>query len=118
MSELTKQTLLQSADMAAVTDLVAKAWPHLSDEEEQELCLEAIYELLAFSAPKPDNFVLLGDDQKAQHEIDVDMVLITIDFTDLEKLIFDNGANEARFRSQVGDINSKSNKKIYRALFG
>lgn len=117
MSELTKQSLLQHTDAHTIINAIAKAWPQLSDEDEQELCLENIYDLLANTAPTPENFSLLTNDEKAQHEIDVDMVLITIDFEDLEKLIFDDGENELYFWSLVGDRSDKRNKKIFTALF-
>ena len=117
MSELTKQSLLQHADMHSIIDVIAKAWPQLADEDEQELCLETIYDLLADTAQKPENFSLLSSDDKAQYEIDVDMVLITIDFKDLAKLIFDDGENERYFWSLVGDRSDKKNKKVYKILF-
>ncbi|MEN8148168.1 MAG: hypothetical protein ABFR02_11200, partial [Campylobacterota bacterium] len=108
MSELTKQSLLQHADARSIIDVIAKAWQQLLDEDEQELCLETVYDLLADTAPKPENFSLLTNDEKAQHEIDVDMLLITIDFEDLGKVIFDDGDNELYFWSLVG---SRSDKK-------
>ena len=117
MSELTKQSLLEHADTHTIINAIAKAWPHLLDEDEQELCLENIYDLIADTAPKLANFSLLTNDEKAQHEIDVDMLLITIDFEDLEKLIFDDGENELYFWSLVGDRSDKKNKKIFTALF-
>ncbi len=117
MSELTKQSLLQHADKKAIIDVIVKAWPQLSDEEQQELCLESVYELLADTAPQPADFSLLSNDEKAQYEIDVDMVLITIDFKDIGTLIFDDGENELYFWSLVGSRSDKKNKKIYQALF-
>ena len=117
MSELTKQSLLQHADTHSITDVIAKAWPQLLDEDEQELSLESIYDILATTAPRPENFSLLSNDEKAQHEIDVDMLLITIDFEDIGKLIFDNGENELYFWSLVGDKSDKKNKKVYKTLF-
>ncbi|MDA3947047.1 MAG: hypothetical protein PF439_10255 [Helicobacteraceae bacterium] len=117
MSELTKQSLLQSADTEAIINVIAGAWPRLSDEDEQEICLETVYDLLAATAPQPGNFNLLSNDDKAQYEIDVDMLLITIDFDDLRSLIFDDGENEYYFWSHVGDRSDKTNKKIYTALF-
>lgn len=103
--------------MQAIIDEIAKAWPQLLNEEAQELCLESIYELLADSTPTPKNFSLMSNDEKAQYEIDIDMVLITIDFEDLGKLIFDDGENELYFWSLVGDRSDKKNKKIFTALF-
>ena len=117
MSKLTKQSLLQHANTHVIINAIAKAWPHLLDEDERELCLENIYDLLANTSPKPENFSLLSNDDKAQHEIDVDMLLITIDFKDIEKLIFDDGENESYFWSKVGDRSDKKNKKVFTALF-
>jgi len=117
MSTLTKQSLLQHADLHSIIDAIAIAWPQLLDEDDQELCLENIYDLLAQVAPKPDNFSLLDNDAKAQHEIDVDMLLITIDFKDIGQLIFDNENNESLFWSNVGDRNDKKNIKIFSKLF-
>ncbi len=117
MSTPTKQSLLDHADRHAIIDVLTKAWPQLIDEDEQEECLESIYELLADTAPQPENFSLLSNDEKAQYEIDVDMVLITIDFEDLGKLIFDDGENELYFWSLVGDRSDKKNKKAFTALF-
>ena len=117
MSELTKQSLLQHADMHSIIDVITKAWPHLLDEDEQELCLETIYDLLADTAPKQENFMLSSSDEKAQHEIDVDMLLITIDFDDIGKLVFDGRENESYFLSVVGDKDDKKNRKIFTSLF-
>ncbi|MGB5964380.1 MAG: hypothetical protein WBF77_03000 [Sulfurimonadaceae bacterium] len=117
MSELTKQSLLRHADAHSVIDVIAGTWQELLDEEEQELCLETVYDLLANRVPKPENFSLLSSDEKAQHEIDVDMLLITIDFNDLGKVIFDNAENENHFWSLVGNKDDKKNKKIFTALF-
>ncbi len=118
MSELTKQALLSHADVHSIIDVLARAWPKLLDEDEQELCLETIYDLLANTAPKPENFSLLSSDEKAQHEIDVDMLLITVDFKDIEEIIFDSGENERDFWSLIGERREKKNKKIFTALFG
>ena len=117
MSELTKQSLLQDADVHSIIDITAKAWPQLLDEDEQELCLESIYDLLANTALKPDNFSLLTNDEKAQHEIDVDMLLITIDFKDIREIIFSSRENESYFWSAVGNRDDKKNKKIFTSLF-
>ncbi len=117
MSTLSKQFLLEHADTHAIINIITKMWQKLSNEEEQELCLETIYELLADKAPIPEDFSLLSNDDKAQYEIDIDMVLITIDFNDLAKLIFDDGENELYFWSLVGDRSDKKNKKIFTALF-
>ncbi len=117
MNRLTKKQLLQSTDSREITKTLIDFWPGLLDEEQRELCLESIYELLADNAPLPDNFNLLSNDEKAQYEIDVDMLLITIDYYDLKTLIFDDGENELYFWSNVGDRSDKTNKKIYKALF-
>ena len=117
MSTPTKQSLLEHADTHAIIDVLTKAWPQLIDNNVQELCLESIYEQLADSTPTPENFSLMSNDEKAQYEIDIDMVLITIDFKDLEKLIFDDGENELYFWSLVGDRSDKTNKKVFTALF-
>ena len=117
MSELTKQSLLQHADIHDIINEIVKVWSQLTDEDERELCLENIYDLLANTSPKPENFSLLSNDDKAQHEIDVDMLLITIDFKDIEKLIFDDSENESYFWSKVGDRSDKKNKKVFTALF-
>ena len=117
MSQLSKQSLLQQADVHAIIDALAQSWPYLLDEEEQELCLETIYDLLAQTAPKPENFALLSNDEKAQHEIDVDMLLITIDFPDIGELIFDNGENEHYFWLVIEAKGSSDTKKTIAALF-
>lgn len=117
MSQLSKQSLLQQADVHSIIDALAQAWPTLLDEEQQELCLETIYDLLAQTAPKPENFSLLSNDDKAQHEIDVDMLLITIDFPDLKELIFDNGENEHYFWLVVDAKYDINTKQIIAALF-
>ena len=117
MSELTKQTLLQHASTHAIIDLITQMWSQLADEDEQELCLESIYELLATSTPTPKYFSRLSSDDKAQYEIDIDMVLITIDFKDLGERIFDDGENELYFWSLVGSRSDKKNKKIVKSLF-
>ena len=115
---MTKESLLQYCDAEAIIQTLATSWPLLQDEERRELCLEEIYEVLAQSAMEPDDFALLNNEAKAQFELDVDMALITIDFDDLEKIIFDDDANEAYFWSLIGDKNDKKNKKILTALFG
>lgn len=117
LSTLSKQSLLEHTDIHAIIDVITKMWLQLSDEDEQELCLETIYELLADTAPTPEDFSLLSNDDKAQYEIDIDMVLINVDFKDIGKCIFDDGENERYFWSKVGDRSDKKNKKIYAALF-
>ena len=117
MPELTKQSLIQHADIHAIIDEIAKAWPQLTDNDVQELCLESIYDLLAKTAPKPDNFTLLTNDEKAQHEIDIDMRLITIDFKEIGRAVFKSEENKTYLWSLVGDNNDKTNKKIFTKLF-
>ena len=114
---LTKQQPLDHADEHKLISLIAAAWPNLLDENEQELCLENIYDLLAQTAPKPDNFSLLTNDEKAQHEIDVDMLLITIDFKEIGTLIFKSEENRTYLWSLVGSNNGKNNKKLFIKLF-
>jgi hypothetical protein len=115
---MTKESLLQYCDAEAIIQTLANSWPLLEDEERRELCLEEIYELLAKSAVEPDDFALMNSEAKAQFELDVDMALITIDFDDLQKLIFESEENEAYFRSLIGDKDDKKNQKILAALFG
>jgi hypothetical protein len=115
---MTKELLLLCCDTDAIIKIIARDWPLLEDEERRELCLEEIYELLAQSAMEPDDFALLNNEAKAQFELDVDMALITIDFDDLEKIIFADKESEAYFWSLIGDKNDKKNKKIFTALFG
>ena len=94
---------------------MATAWPNLLDEDEQELCLENIYDLLAQTAPKPDNFSMLTNDEKAQHEIDVDMLLITMDFREIGAVIFKSEENRTHLWSLVD--NDKNSKKTFTKLF-
>ncbi len=115
---MTKEMLLEFCDAGAIIKIIADNWPLLEDEERRELCLEEIYELLAQSAIEPDDFALLNNEAKAQFELDVDMALITIDYDDLQKIIFENEENEAYFWSLIGDKDDKKNKKILTALFG
>ncbi len=114
---LTTQQLLDHADEHKLISLIAAAWPRLLDEDEQELCLEIIYDLLAQTAPKPDNFSLLTNDEKAQHDIDVDMLLITIDFKEIGRAIFKSNENETYLWSLVDNNNDKTNKKLFSKLF-
>ncbi len=114
---LTTQQLLEHVDEYKLISLIAAAWTNLLDEEEQELCLENIYDLLAQTAPKPDNFSLLTNDEKAQHEIDIDMLLITIDFKEIGAVIFKSEENKTYLWSLVGNNNDKTNKKIFAKLF-
>jgi len=114
---MNKQTLLQQTDPTALINCITSKWPLLLDEEEQELCLEAVYDIIANTATKPKNFNLLSNDEKAQHDIDVDMILITIEFKDLPDILFHSTSNEALFWSDLGDKTSPFNSKVYKALF-
>ena len=98
--------------------IIADDWPLLQNEERQELCLEKIYDVLAHSVAETENFALLSSEAKAQFELDVDMALITIDFTDIGKIIFAQPQKREYFWSLIGDKNDKKNKKIFTALFG
>jgi len=114
---MTKKELLQHADTDDITHIIAKEWSGLDDEQRREYCLEEIYASLADTAPLPEGFHLSSNDEKAQYEIDIDMLLITIEWDDIGTLIFDGGENEAHFWPLVGDKNDKRNRKIYRSLF-
>ncbi|MCJ7765362.1 MAG: hypothetical protein MUP09_05415 [Thiovulaceae bacterium] len=117
MIPTTKESLLHRCDADAIMQIIARDWALLQDEEQQELCLEAIYEILAHSVVAPDNFALLSNEAKAQFELDVDMALITIDFKDIGKIIFKDKENERYFWSLIGDKDDKKSKKIVAALF-
>jgi len=112
-----KSELIQSANMKEIAAVMAQRWLELEDEEAQEECLEAIYTSLATTAPVPENFALMSQEAKAQHEVDVDMLLITIDFPDFKHRLFDKGEIETYFWDLVPCKDSKKNKRIYRALF-
>lgn len=114
---MTKTDLLKHADAKKLATIVAKNWAKLKDEEEQEICLEAVYESLVSSAPEPENFSLMSNEAKAQHEVDVDMLLITIDFPDFRDILFDKDTVEAYFWEQVSCKDNKVNDKIYKAVF-
>lgn len=114
---MTKKELLQHADPGEITAIIVNRWSGLHDDERREYCLEEIYASLA-DAVVPNNFDLLSDDAKAQLELDVDMLLITIEWDDIGRLIFDDDANEAYFWSLIGDKDDKKNQKIFTALFG
>ncbi len=114
---LTTRQLLDHADEHKLMSLIATAWPNLSDKDEQELCLENIYDLLAQTASKPDNFSLLTNDEKAQHDIDVDMLLITIDFKEIGAVVFKSEENRDYLWSLLGNKNDKNNKKLFTKLF-
>lgn len=114
---MTKNALLQQADVREITDIIADAWERLQDEEQQEQCLEAIYESIANTSASQHNLALLSNEGRAQFELDVDMLLITIEWEDIGTIIFDKGVNEAYFWSRIGDKNEKKNKKICKSLF-
>jgi hypothetical protein len=114
---LTKKELLQHADTEEIAQIIAKQWSRLNDEESREFCLEEIYASLAETAPLPEGFHLSSNDEKAQYEIDIDMLLITIEWDDIGSLVFNGGENEAEFWSLVGNKKDKSNRKIFTALF-
>jgi hypothetical protein len=114
---MTKKELLQNANTEEIAQIIAKQWSKLNDEESREFCLEEIYASLAETAPRPEGFHLAGNDEKAQYEIDVDMLLITIEWDDIGNLIFDGGENEVHFWSLIGDKNDMRNRKICRSLF-
>ena len=116
-STMNKQTLLKQTDPITLINCITSKWSLLLDEEEQELCLEEIYDFIANSATRSENFNLLSNDEKAQHEIDVDMLLITIEFKDLAEVLFHPASNEALFWSSLGEKESALNSNIYKALF-
>jgi len=114
---MTKQSVLENINVREVSTVLAKHWINLNDEETQEVCLEEIYESLARSQPLPEDFALLSSEAKSQYEVEVDMLLITIDYVDLEPLIFDTDTNETFFWDQVTCKDSKKNQNIYKVVF-
>jgi len=117
MNKPTKQELLQAADTKAIAKTLATFWPTLQDEEQQELCLEQVYEHLETTAPYPPEFSMLSQGKKAQYEIDIDMALITITFKDIGELLFQDEEISNYFWSLVGSEEDKNNKKLYKKLF-
>ena len=117
MKTPTKKELLQAADAKAIAKTIATYWSTLHDEEQQELCLEQVYELLETTAPYPPEFTMHSQDKKAQYEIDVDMVLITITFNDIGELLFQDETTTAYFWELVGNREDKRDQKIYKKLF-
>jgi len=117
MNTPTKQELLQVADAKAIVKTLANCWPTLQDEEQQELCLEQIYELLETTAPYPPEFSMLSQGKKAQYEIDIDMALITITFKDIGALIFQDEEISDYFWGLVGNREEKKHQKMYKKLF-
>ena len=117
MKTPTKKELLQAADAKAIAKTIATYWTTLHDEEQQELCLEQIYELLETNAPYPPEFTMHSKDKRAQYEIDIDMTLITITFKDIGELLFQDEEISNYFWKLVGDKESKQNQKIFKILF-
>ena len=117
MNAPTKKELLQTADPKAIIQTIANYWPRLKDEEQQELCLEQIYELIEKTAPYPPEFSMHSQDKKAQYEIDVDMVLITITFKDIGELLLQDETITAYFWELVGNREDKKHQKMYKKLF-
>ena len=117
MNSPTKKELLQTADTKAIANTLANYWLTLQDVEQQELCLEQIYELIETTAPYPPEFSMHSQDKKAQYEIDIDMTLITITFEDIGELLFQDEALSDYFWGLVGDKKSKVNQKIFKTLF-
>lgn len=114
---MTKETLLKQTDPKTLMECIAAKWPLLLNEDEQELCLEEIYDLIAMSAAEPENFMLLTNDEKAQFEIDIDMLLITIEFSDLAAVLFQSKQDIDTFWKLIGDRESLVNTNTYNALF-
>ena len=117
MNSPTKKELLQTVDVKAIVSTLANYWLILQDEEQQERCLEEIYELIETTVPYPPEFSMHSQDKKAQYEIDIDMTLITIDFKDIGDLLFQNEMISTYFWKLVGDKESKQNQKIFKILF-
>ena len=114
-STMTKETLLHNTNPKEIIELIARHFESLRDEEAQEMCLEEIYELLAANTPQPTNFSLLNDDQKAQHDIDVDMLLITIEFKDIGIYVFKDENDLAYFWSLVPK--TEKSEAIFQKIF-
>lgn len=115
MNRLSTQQLLQATNPNSMIDAIITYWPDINQEEQQELCLEHIYEILAQNAPVPENFTLLSSDQKAQHEINIDMLLITIDLKEIGSHLFKEEKNSAYFWSQIKK--TEKSKAIFKKLF-
>lgn len=114
---MTKESIIEHANAKALATILAEKWTTLMDEDAQEECLETVYDALAKTAPKPDNFSLLSNEAKAQYEVDVDMLLITIDYCDFETKIFDGNTIESFFWDHVSCKDKKINDKIYKVVF-
>ena len=112
---MTKETLLQQTDPKIIIDCIATFWPRFPDEEEEELCIEEIYDIIANSAALPENYNLLSDEEKAQLEIDIDMELITIDFKDIGAHIFTEEDKRVYFWTKVPK--SEKSEAIFQKIF-
>jgi len=115
MNILTKTQLLKATDPKVLIDAIIPDLPNLLDVEQQELCLENLYELLAQNTPAPQNFSLLSNDQKAQYEINVDMLLITIDFKDIGDSLFKEEKNIEYFWSLIDK--TSENEALFQKIF-
>ena len=110
-----KETLLKQTDPKIIIDCIATFWPRFPDEEEEELCIEAIYDIIAHSAALPENYNMLSDEEKSQFEIDIDMELITINFKDIEKYIFKEEHNKVYFWGKVSK--TEKSEAIFQKIF-
>jgi len=117
MKTPTKQELLQSADAKAIAKTLANYWLTLEDEEQQELCLEQIYELIETTTPYPPEFSMHSQGKQAQYDIDIDMTLITITFKDIGALIFQDEVLSDYFWRLVGNREEHKHQKTYKILF-
>ena len=117
MKTPTKEELLQIADTTAIAKTLANCWPTLHNEEQQEFCLEQIYELIENTIPYPPEFSMYSQGKKAQYEIDIDMTIITITFKDIGKLLFQDKKTSDYFWELVGSRKDKRNQQIYKKLF-
>lgn len=114
---MTKEYLLEHANAKTLATIVARNWMSLTNEDAQESCLEEVYVSLASSVPEPENFALMSGEEKVQYEVDIDMLLITIDYADFEDKIFDKGVIEQHFWETVTCKDKKKNEEIYRVVF-
>jgi len=112
-----KESLLQQCKADEISSVIGHFWASLHDQEQQELCLEAVYEMIANAAALKHDFSLLNDEQRTQFELDVDMAVITIEWEDIAGVIFDRADKEEFFWSQIGDKDDNKNREIYRLLF-
>jgi len=117
MKTPTKKELLQTADIKSIAKTLADFWPKLQDEDQQELCLEQIYELIETTVPYPPEFSMHSQGKQAQYEIDIDMTLITITFKDIGALIFQDEVLSDYFWELVGNREEYKHQKTYKILF-